>query len=110
MNEPVIKPVASEDGNSRCSSECCERAWLCQPKTGAARRVGGVCEGTRCVCPAPNWLWKEPLFWLPSISRAVAHAAATAVLAAALFHCRIFPSRGFREAADGGGVGGEVAP
>ena len=43
-------------------------AWLCQPKTGAARRGGGVCEGTQCVCRAPNWLWKEPLFsYLPLV-------------------------------------------
>ena len=25
--------AASEVGDSRCCSECCERAWLCQPKT-----------------------------------------------------------------------------
>ena len=66
--------------------ECCKRAWLCQPKTGAARRDGGVCEGTRCVFRAPNWLWKEPLFsclplghykshsWFPSCSQFPVHA------------------------------------
>ena len=42
--------------------ECCKRAWLCEHKTGAARRGGGVSEGTQCVFRAPNWLWKEPLF------------------------------------------------
>ena len=42
--------------------------------------------------------------------RAIAHAAATAVLAAALFsHYSIFPSHGSHETADGAGVGGEVA-
>ena len=68
MNEPVIKPV------QLVRMEIRDAPWSAARKLGYANLkpeqldvVEAFVKGCD-VYHAPNWLWKEPFFWLPSIS------------------------------------------